>query len=169
MSRKFAVVAIALFLVVGAGRAWAQAGADSTAPPPVAPDTTGTKPPPPADTTGTKPPPPPSQATPALVYYEKAKVVADGEAQANGTIEMTFTPQNGATKTIIVNVLAKSSKKDVARDIHKELSIAAGTPYKVKLDNDKVKVSKGKKESPNFSITIGKVALAGVSVLVSKD
>jgi hypothetical protein len=166
MFRKIAIAVVALSVVMGAGRAWAQAAADSTAPPPGAADTSGTKPPPPS----TPPPsPPPSQATPALVYYEKAKVVANGDAQANGTIEMTFTPQNGTTKTFTVTVLAKATKKDVARDIHKELSIAAGTTYKVKFDNDKVKISKVKKESPNFSITIGKVQLAGVSVLVAKD
>jgi len=143
MQRKVAVIAVALSVVMGVGRAWSQAPANSTAKP--------------------------SQAKPALVYYEKAKVVADGEAQANGMLEMTFTPQNGATKNFTVTVLAKATKKDVARDIHKELSIAAGTPYKVELDNDKVKISKVKKESPNFSVTIGKVELAGVSVLVGKD
>jgi len=143
MQRKVAVIAVALSVVMGVGRAWSQAPANSTAKP--------------------------SQATPALVYYEKAKVVADGEAQANGMLEMTFTPQNGATKNFTVTVLAKATKKDVARDIHKELSIAAGTAYKVELDNDKVKISKVKKESPNFSVTIGKVELAGVSVLVGKD
>lgn len=113
--------------------------------------------------------PPPSQATPALVYYEKAKVVVDGEAQANGRLQMTFTPQNGATKSFTVTVLAKATKKDVARDIHKELSIAAGTTYNVKLDDDKVEISKVKKESPNFSVAIGKIELAGVSVMVGKD
>jgi hypothetical protein len=154
MQRKVTVIAVALSVVMGVGRAWSQAPANSTATPP--------------STSGTKPPPP-SQATPALVYYEKAKVVADGEAQANGMLTMTFTPQNGATKNFTVTVLAKATKKDVARDIHKELSIAAGTAYKVELDNDKVKISKVKKESPNFSVTIGKVELAGVSVLVGKD
>jgi hypothetical protein len=137
MHRKVAVLAVALFVVMGVGRAWSQA--------------------------------PPSQATPALVYYESAKVVVNGEAQANGTLEMTFTPQNGATKSFKVTVLAKATKKDIARDIHKELSIAAGTVYNVKLDNENVKISKVKKESPNFSVAIGKVELAGVSIMVGKD
>jgi hypothetical protein len=157
MHRKVAVLAVVLFVVMSVGRAWSQAPADSVAKTPSTTNASGTK------------PAPPSQATPALVYYEKAKVVVNGEAQANGRLEMTFAPQNGATKNFTVTVLAKATKKDVARDIHKELSIAAGAAYQVKLDDENVKISKVKKESPNFSVTIGKVELAGISVLVGKD
>jgi hypothetical protein len=106
---------------------------------------------------------------PALVYYEKAKIVIDGEAQANGSLEMVFAPQGGESKTFMVTVLNKASKKDVARDIHKELSLLAGSAYKVKLDNEKVRISKANKQTPNCSISFDKIALAGVSLRVEKD
>ena len=163
MNRSTLFATLALSAILGAGIAQAQAKPDSTAAP--APPVTA-QPAPPA----TPAPPAPAPAQPPAVYYEKAIVVIDGEAEANGSLGLVFTPLGGVGKTVTVNVMAKAKKKDVARDIHKELSIAAGSAYKVKLENDKVSLSKAdKKKSPNFALSMTKLDVGGMSVRVAKD
>ena len=160
MYRKIIVASLVWFSILGVGPAWAQAAPDTAkAPPPAvsAPPTT------PAPAT-------PAPVQPSLVYYEKARVVVDGQAEAHGSLAMTFTPLGGNGKSFTVNVLLKAKKKDVARDIHKELSIAAGSAYKVKLDGDTIHISKtDKKTTPNFAMGVDKLAVSGVSVRVEKD
>ena len=107
---------------------------------------------------------------PPLVYYEQARVVVDGQAVASGSLAMTFTPQGGQRQSITVNVLLETKKKDVARDIHKELSIVAGPAYKVKVDNEKIRISKvDRKQTPNFALSVDRLEVGGVSVRVEKD
>lgn len=101
-------------------------------------------------------------------YLEKATIVVDGKAEYNGSVEFEFTPLGAASKTFDVTVLAKSGKKDIAKDINKELLIAAGSLYKVKLSGAEVRVSKGGKGAQNFAIVIRKLNVSGVSVLVKK-
>ena len=102
------------------------------------------------------------------VYFEKAEVVVDGKADYNGAVELEWKPLNGEGKLIQVNVLAKSKDKDIAADIFKELTLAAGGTYKVKQNGEKVRVEKTNKKVPNFAITITKLQLPGVSLRVEK-
>jgi hypothetical protein len=159
MERRILASALVLSAILGVGLARAQA----------TPDTTAASPP--AVTTQPAPAPPASEPVkPPTVYYEKARVVVDGQAEANGSLSLTFSSQGAEGKAIHVNVLAKASKKDVARDIQKELSIAAGTAYKVKLDKDTIHISKAdKKTTPNFGVSVDKLEVGGVSVRVAKD
>jgi hypothetical protein len=109
------------------------------------------------------------EVTVPRVYYEKAKVIVDGKAEYNGTLELEWKPVNGQAKLVQVNVLAKSKSKDIARDIHKELVLAAGNSYKVKLNGEKIELSKTDKKLPNFAITITKLQVSGVSLRVEKN
>lgn len=109
-----------------------------------------------------------AEVTVPRVYYEKAKVVVDGKAEYNGALELEWKPLNGQAKLVQVNVLAKSKSKDIARDIHKELVLAAGNSYKVKLNGERIELSKTNKKLPNFAITITKLQVSGVSVRVEK-
>ena len=185
MYRRTLVFALALSVIVGVDIALAQSVPDTTsAPAPAAPAQTAPAPAAPAQTApapaapvqATPPAPAPTAAAapapvkPASVYYEKARVVVDGEAEANGSLAMTFTPQGGEGRTFTVNVLVKAKKKDVARDIHKELSILAGSAYKIKLDNEKIHISKvDKKTTPTFALSVDKLEVGGISVRVEKD
>jgi hypothetical protein len=121
----------------------------------------------PADTTQATPP---AEAKPALVFYEKAKLVVDGEAEANGSISIQFVPEGGVKAAqFSVEVLKDSDKEDIAKAIHTQLTIAAGENYKVKVSDEEIKVERAKKEIPKFSLTVGEVKLPGVSVVVKKD
>jgi len=174
MFSRILTVTLALSAVLGVGLAGAQSS------PPAAPPATPAAQPAPETPKESSPPavapaapaaqPAPAPIKPPAVTYEKARIVVDGKAQANGSLAMTFTAQGGAGKSFMVNVLNETEKNDVARDIYKELSIVAGNTYKVKLDGQKIRISKADKEkTPNFSISIDKIELGGVSVRVEKD
>ena len=77
--------------------------------------------------------------------------------------------RSGTAKLVQVNVLAKSKSKDIARDIHKELVLAAGNTHKIKLNGERIEVKKANKQAPNFAITITKLQVPGVSVRVERD
>ena len=100
-------------------------------------------------------------------YTESATVTVDGKAELNGTIQMEFTPLGTPGKVVQVNVLAKTGRKDIAKDLHKELVIAAGSLYKVKLSGDRITITKAK-GAQNFSILLEKLDLSGVAVLIKK-
>ena len=124
----------------------------------------------PAAAAAAAPPPTaaPAPVTVQRIYFEKAEVVVDGKADYNGAVELEWKPLNGEGKLIQVNVLAKSKDKDIAADIYKELTLAAGGTYKVKQNGEKVRVEKTNKKVPNFAITITKLQLPGVSLRVEK-
>jgi len=115
--------------------------------------------------------PAPAPGKPPLVYYEKAVVVIDGKTEVNGSLQMEFLSLKGGLKTFSVNVLAKTKKADIARDINKELTIVVGDgdAYKVKLQGEKIKIERAdKKTSPTFSLTVSSLAVPGLSMRVEK-
>jgi nucleosome binding factor SPN SPT16 subunit len=119
----------------------------------------------PADTAKTAPSQPakPAEVKTPAVLYEKAKLEVDG------SIDFLFVPAGGKAVPFSVAVLKESNKEDIAKAIHTPLTIAAGEQYKVKVSGKEIKIEKAKKEFPNFSVTIEKVTLPGVTVLVKKD
>ena len=109
-------------------------------------------------------PPVPAPATVPTTYYEKLTVVVKGKADSNGVIQLRFRPHGGEPKLISVNVLAKMKDKDIASDIWKELSLAAGATYKVKLSGKQIKVKKSNKANPGFALTVLGQSASGVAV-----
>ena len=99
-------------------------------------------------------------------YLEKLAVVVDGKAKANGSVKLEFLPIGGEPKVVEVRVLAKTGRKDIARDIAKELTLVAGGAYKVKQSGEEVRISKKDKKAPNISVNVLALALPGVSVFV---
>ena len=97
---------------------------------------------------------------------DKVTVVVDGKAKANGSVQLEFLPIGGEPRLITVNVIAKTKDKDIARDIHKELTLVAGGAYKLKLSGGDVKISKKDKSAPNISVVVTGLALPGVSVSI---
>jgi hypothetical protein len=181
MLRPIAVAVLVTVAIAAAAPAFASSAADSTVAPPAAADTAAAPAPASAPApaavapaaapaaAAAAPAAAPVAAKPPLVYYEKAVVVTDGKAEANGSLQMEFLPLKGELKTFTVNLLAKTKKADIARDIHKELTIAAGEAYKVKLDGEKVKIERAdKKTSPTFSLTVSRLAVPGLSLRVEK-
>jgi hypothetical protein len=103
-------------------------------------------------------------------FLEEATLVIDGKAETSGTIRIEFQPRDQQAKVVSINVLAKMKADDIAQDIWKELKLAAGTEYKVKVkDGHKVSIDRSGKETRPFAVVVQGQSTAGVSVLVRKD
>ena len=76
------------------------------------------------------------------VYRDSYKITIKGKADANGTFSMVFTPHGEDGTEITVNVVKGMGAKKIAADIAKELTLAAGSRYKVKQNDKKVVVKK---------------------------
>lgn len=113
-------------------------------------------------------PPAPAAVEPPKIIYEKVNVVVRGKAEYAGNVQLSVEPQGRGAKVVSVNVLAKEKDKDIAEQLHREITIALGGDYKVKLSGSEVRVSKSNKKAPGVSITITQVQLPGVSVLVER-
>lgn len=117
----------------------------------------------PAPAPAAAPAPAPAAAAPAAPMVESIKLVFDDKAKNDGELVLTFTPEGGAAKSIRVTIAKKMDKKDVARDVTKELKVALGAGYDVdNYDADKIKVE-GKKNA-KFSLTISSLTATGLSV-----
>jgi len=113
-------------------------------------------------------PAPPQVAAPPRILYDEVDIVVDGKADYAGTIQLTIEPDGRPAKVASVNILAKEKEKKIAEQIHREVSIALGTDYKVKLSGNEVRVSKANKKAPNVSIIINQLQLPGVSVRIER-
>lgn len=144
-----ALLAILLLSTVGA---FAQEPTPPTPPPPA---------PAPAPAPAATPAPPP--VAPAAMV-EEAKIVIEDKAEADGKIEVVFTPKGGAPQTITVLVAKKMKAKEVAEDLAKNLKVTLGEGYKVEQNDEKVEI-KGK-DDKEFSIAVGAVTVPGMSVKI---
>jgi hypothetical protein len=103
------------------------------------------------------------------VYREAVTIELSGKAQANGTFTMIFRPfQEDGTK-VTVNVAKGMKAKKIAADLAKELGIAAGSRYKVKHNDKKVKIRQAsRKTSPTLAVEIEEQKLNGVAIMIGK-
>jgi hypothetical protein len=113
-------------------------------------------------------PPAPKQATAPRIFQSAWEIVVDGKAEANGVLELVFQPHGSEAKLLKVNVVAKSKKDQIAKDLAKELTFAAGSAYKIKTNGNKVSVKAPNKKSPPCYLGIETQAVNGVSVRVGK-
>ena len=115
-----------------------------------------------------QPAPAPAPATPPMIMYEKVNIVVDGKAEYAGNIQLSLEITGREPKLASVNILAKEKDKKIAEQIQREVSIALGAEYKVKLSGDEVRISKANKKAPNLAVVIRQLQLPGVSVRVEK-
>ena len=109
--------------------------------------------------------PPPEAAPPAPVapMVESIKIIVDDKAKSDGEIRFIVTPEGGEAKTIRVTVQKGMDRKDVCRDIAKELAVTLGSKYAVEqYDADKVKVTG--KDKAKFSLAIAAQTVTGLSI-----
>ena len=104
------------------------------------------------------------------VYRDGWKITVSGRPQATGTFTMIFAPYKGDPVKFSINVMAKQQPKKIREDIWKELSIAAGSNYKVKKNGDKiVTIKKANKNAAAISVRLGEQNLTGMSLMISKN
>ena len=103
------------------------------------------------------------------VYRDAYKITLKGKADANGTFSMVFKPQGGDGTELTVNVVKGMGAKSIARDLTKELTLAAGANYKVKHNDKKVVVKRANKKQPTFTIQMANQQITGVSIMIGKN
>jgi len=111
----------------------------------------------------------PGEITIPTVYRDSYKITITGKPDANGTFSMVFTPHGEDGTEFTVNVLKGTAAKKIAADVTKELTLAAGTRYKVKQNGNKVVVKKGNKKQPPLAIEMSNQKLTGVSIMIGKN
>lgn len=112
--------------------------------------------------------PAPQAVAPPKVIYEKVNIVVDGKAEYAGVIELTLEPDARPAKLVSVNILAKEKEKKIAEMLHREITVALGAEYKVKLSGNEVRISKANKKFPSLAVIIKTLQLPGVSVRVER-
>lgn len=112
--------------------------------------------------------PAPQAVTPPKVIYEKVNIVVDGKAEYASVIELTVEPDGREAKLVTVKAIAKDKDKKVAEMLHREVTIALGAEYKVKLSGNEVRISRINKKVPLVAIIIKTLQLPGISVRVER-
>jgi hypothetical protein len=111
----------------------------------------------------------PGEITIPTVYRDAYKITVTGKPDANGTFSMVFTPHGEDGTEFTVNVVKGMGAKKIAADMAKELTLAAGSRYKVKLNGKKVVVKKGNKKEKPLAIEMSNQKLTGVSIMIGKN
>ena len=111
----------------------------------------------------------PGEITIPTVYRDSYKITITGKPDANGTFSMVFTPHGEDGTEFTVNVLKGTAAKKIAADVTKELTLAAGTRYKVKQNGNKVVVKKANKKEPPLAIEMSNQKITGVSIMIGKN
>jgi hypothetical protein len=118
--------------------------------------------------------PPPAAAAPAgvtlpVVYMEAMRIQLDGKAGYAGNVKMEFQVRGQDARLISVDVIPNTKSDEIARDLYKQLSLAAGGDVKLKQSGDRITLEKANKNAPTFSIRITYQSIIGVSFLIDKD
>ena len=111
----------------------------------------------------------PGEITIPTVYRDAYKITVNGKPDANGTFSMVFKPHGEDGTEFTVNVVKGMGAKKIAADIAKELTLAAGSRYKVKQNDKKVVVKKGNKKEKPLAIEMTNQKLTGVSIMIGKN
>jgi len=111
----------------------------------------------------------PGEITIPTVYRDAYKITVTGKPDANGTFSMVFTPHGEDGTEFTVNVVKGMGAKKIAADVAKELTLAAGSRYKVKQNGNKVVVKKGNKKEKPLAIGMSNQKLTGVSIMIGKN
>ena len=111
----------------------------------------------------------PGEITIPTVFRDSYKITINGKPDANGTFSMVFTPHGEDGTEFTVNVVKGMGAKKIAADVAKELTLAAGSRYKVKQNGNKVVVKKANKKEKPLAIEITNQKLSGVSIMIGKN
>lgn len=160
--KSFTSIALATLAVLAVG-GWAVA----QQPPPAA--TPAPEQPPAAAAPVAAPAAAQATATIPVVYVEAMRIQLDGKTQYAGNVQIEFKPQGKDAKLVSVDVIPKMRADDIAQDLHKQLTLVAGSDFKVKQSGDRVTIERANKKGPTFSLRITNQSILGVSFFFDKD
>jgi len=104
------------------------------------------------------------------VFMDAARVQISGAAQTNGGLEFTFQPQEGEAKVFVVKIMKGMKAKEIAKDVYKELVLAAGGAYKVSMKGATIiRIRKADKKGLGLSLAMSWYNATGVGVIIVLD
>jgi hypothetical protein len=110
----------------------------------------------------------PGEVVIPTVFRDAYKVTIEGKPDANGTFSMVFKAHGEDGTEFTVNVTKGMKAKKIAEDVAKELTLAAGTNYKVKQNGNKIVVKKANKKVKPLAIQITNQKITGVAIMIGK-
>jgi hypothetical protein len=110
----------------------------------------------------------PGTAVIPTVYRDAYTITIKGKPDANGTFTMVFKPHGEDGTEFTVNLVKGMKTKQIAQDLAKELTLAAGNRYKVKQNDKKVVVKKSSKKVPPLAIEMTNQKFTGMSIMIGK-
>jgi hypothetical protein len=110
----------------------------------------------------------PGTAVIPTVYRDAYTITIKGKPDANGTFTMVFKPHGEDGTEFTVNLVKGMKTKQIAQDLAKELTLAAGNRYKVKQNDKKVVVKKSNKKVPPLAIEMTNQKFTGMSIMIGK-
>ncbi len=102
------------------------------------------------------------------VYRDACTITIKGKPDANGTFSMVFKPYGEDGTEFTVNMVKGMGTKKIAQDVAKELTLATGPRYKVKQNDNKIKVKKANKKSPPLAVEMSEQKFTGMSIMIAK-
>ncbi|MCU0292387.1 MAG: hypothetical protein MUF10_10445 [Thermoanaerobaculaceae bacterium] len=104
-----------------------------------------------------------------VVYLDEIRVELNGKAQRAGNVAMELTVHGRDPRLVSVDVIPKMGADDIAEDLYKELTLAAGPDFKVKCSGQRVTIAKANKKAPSVSLRITNQSILGVSFLLDMN
>jgi hypothetical protein len=112
--------------------------------------------------------PEPEQREVPKVFREQTLITIDGRAEMDGFIELVVEPHGEGPVKVRANIVAKTKKKKITKELTDQLVFALGDRYKVKQTGDRTIYIKAKRKVPPVAIILKTQNLAGVSVMIGK-
>jgi hypothetical protein len=92
---------------------------------------------------------------PKVSYFEEAKITVNERARAEGYLRVRITPEKGEAREATIPISKRESENQIAKNLAVALKAAVGADFDVDRDaGEHVKIHKGKRGNPNFSVEI---------------
>jgi hypothetical protein len=93
--------------------------------------------------------------TPAVSYFDQAKITVNARAHAEGYLKVRIRPENGEAREATIAISKRESENQIAKNLAAALKTALGADFDVDRDaGEHVKIHKTKRGAANFSVEI---------------
>lgn len=111
----------------------------------------------------------PDAVTFPTIYRDAYKIILEGKPDANGTFSMVFKARGTNGTGFTVNVVKGMGAKQIARDLAKELTLAAGSNHKVRQNGNNIVVKKTNNKQETFALEMTSQKLTGLAIMIAKN
>lgn len=97
---------------------------------------------------------------------DKAIIVVKNKPTSNGEVVFKLTPDSGEAKEIKIGIVEKMKADEVARDIAKEMTLALGEAYKIKVKGSNEVAIQPVNKTTTFDLVISSQTATGLSITI---